>query len=73
MVQKEMMPIHFPGITKEQEAEIEARLQEFERDHEPDVVNGGAGYVPKIKNGDFIAAWAVNIVLGIYFFWAILA
>lgn len=73
MMEKVIMPINFPGITKEMEEELEARLEDFEKNHEDDVVHGGPGYVPKIRNMDFIIAWGINIVLGIYWLWAILS
>lgn len=72
-MEKTKMPIYFPGITPELEKEIDARLTEFEKEHENDIIHGGAGYVPKIKNMDFIVAWGINIVFGIYWLWAIMS
>jgi hypothetical protein len=72
-MKRERMPINFPGITKEMEQELEARLKYFEANHEDDVIHGGPGYVPKIRNIDFIVAWGINLVLGIYWLWAVMS
>lgn len=69
----ERMPVFVPGITTVQEIELEQRILDFEEKHEQDLVHGGPGYVPRIHNRDFIIAWAINIVIGVYYFWAILS
>ena len=55
---KLMCKIDIPGITKEQADDIEARIDEFERDHEQSAVNGGPGWVKKMSPQ--VAAWAIG-------------
>ena len=52
--------------------ELEARVKDFEKTHEPEASQGGAGYVPRIKKGDFICAGTVNAIIIIYFIVAVL-
>lgn len=66
------MAINYPGLTKEMQAELEIRLQEFEKDHLDDVIHGGPGYVPKIRKVDFAIAWSINIAIGIWYIAAVL-
>lgn len=73
MEESKRLPVYVSGITPEQQTELEKRISEFERDHEQDLILGGPGYVPKIHNSDFIIAWVINIVIGVYYFWAILS
>lgn len=61
------MPIYYPGLKKDQQEELEIRLQEFEMKHEANVVNGGSGYVKRIRKKDFIIAWTINIVILIWY------
>ena len=67
------MPVNLPGLSESLQAEIEERVSEFERDHEQDVIHGGAGYVGRIRSIDYGIVVVVNVILGIYYFWAILS
>ena len=73
MVERTRLPVCVPGITDEQEVELERRISEFEKEHEDDLIHGRGGYVPVIKNSDFIIAWVITLAIGVYYFWAILS
>lgn len=67
------MPVCLPGLNETLLAEVEERVSEFEREHEQDVIHGGPGYVDRIRSIDYIIVIAINAILGIYYFWAILS
>ncbi|MHC1586597.1 MAG: hypothetical protein ACXQTV_03530 [Candidatus Hecatellaceae archaeon] len=62
----EKMPIDLPGLTEEMRREIEERVSEFERLHEPEVARGGAGWVSRVKARDYIIALIVNLIIIVY-------
>jgi hypothetical protein len=72
MVENAKLPIHMPGLDASLLAEVEKRVEEFERDHEQDVIHGGAGYVDRIRKKDYVIAIVINAVLGVYWLWTIL-
>ena len=55
-----------PGVDESLAADIEARIAEFERDHEATVAAGGPGWVPRIRPSDYAVAIAVNLVITIW-------
>lgn len=63
-------PIELPGLTEELRADIEARITEFETQHEPDVLRGGAGWVPRVTRRDYAVAIAVN---ALFVIWLVIA
>ena len=72
MAENVKLPIHMPGLDAKLLAEVEERVEEFERDHEQDVIHGRAGYVDRIHARDYVIAVVINAVLGIYWLWSIL-
>lgn len=66
------LPVQIAGLDKKTAAEIEARISEFEREHEQDIIHGGAGYVDRIQKKDYMIAGTINLVLGIYWLWSVL-
>lgn len=66
------LPLHMPGLDAKLLAEVEERIEEFERDHEQDVIRGGNGYVERIRKKDYVIAIAINAVLGVYWLWSIM-
>jgi len=72
MFNKERLPLNMPGLDSQLLAEAEERIEEFERDHEQDVIHGGNGYVDRIQKKDYVIAIAINAVLGIYWVWSLL-
>lgn len=73
MENHEKLSVHMPGLDSNLLAEVEERIEEFERDHEQDVIHGGNGYVDRIQKNDYFIALAINAVLGIYWVWSILS
>jgi hypothetical protein len=66
------LPIDVKGLTPEMHEELEKRVLEFERDHEASVSQGGEGYVPLIRKGDFVFAGVFNAIIVVYFIIAVL-
>jgi hypothetical protein len=69
----EKMPLYMPGLDAKLLAEVEDRVEEFEREHEQDVLNGGNGYVDRIQPKDYMIAIAINAILGIYWVWSLVS
>lgn len=59
-------PIELPGLTEELRADIDARITEFEAQHEADVLRGGAGWVPRVTGRDYAIAIGVNALFAIW-------
>ncbi len=72
MLPVEKLPVDIGGLTPEMTAELEQRVCEFERDHEPSASKGGEGYVPLIRKGDYIFAGTINGIIVIYMIIAVL-
>ncbi len=66
------LPVDVSGLTPEMKAELEERILEFERDHEDSAKAGDAGYVEKIRKGDFMFAGIINVAIVIYMIIAVL-
>lgn len=73
MENNERLPVNMPGLDAVLLADVEERIEEFERDHERDVIHGGNGYVERIQSKDYAIAIAINVVLGIYWVWSLMA
>jgi hypothetical protein len=58
------------GVPTELVDEVEARVVEFEREHQASVDAEGPGWVPRIRSADYVIAAAVNVALIV---WLILA
>jgi hypothetical protein len=67
------LPIDVKGLTDEMRAELEERVQEFEREYEPVAASGGEGYVKKIQKKDFIIAGVINGAILVYWLIAVLS
>ncbi len=52
--------INLPGVPRELAEEIEARIEEFEREHEADVARGGPGWVPRVRPWDYALGGVVS-------------
>lgn len=55
--------VYVKGAPPELLADIEQRVTEFERDHEPSILADGPGAVPRIRRFDYVVAIAVNMGL----------
>lgn len=58
--------ISVPGVPQELLDEIEARIEEFEREHEPDVLQGGPGWVSRIRGRDYLLGGVVSAGLVVW-------
>ncbi|MCQ4635379.1 hypothetical protein NE619_01440 [Anaerovorax odorimutans] len=72
MLPVEQLPIDIKGITPEMRQELEERISDFEREHEPETSRGGEGYVPKIRKVDYIFAGVINGLILLYYIVAVL-
>ena len=72
MLPVEKLPIDYGGLTPEMREELEARVVEFERDHQASAAEGKEGYVPIIRKKDFIIAGTLNALIVIYLIVAVL-
>jgi hypothetical protein len=70
MVNSEKMKIDLPGIDNKMREQITQRVEEFELKHEPNIVNDGDGWIPRVKNIDYIIAITLNIFIVL---WLIIA
>lgn len=55
--------INLSGLSEELAQDVEERILEFEKKHEASLLNGGAGWVLKIRGIDYSIAIAVNAVI----------
>lgn len=55
--------VTLPGLDEELRADIEARIAEFEAEHQSDVIAGGPGWVPRLKASDYLWAVVVNVAI----------
>jgi hypothetical protein len=65
-VSKPPVPVSLPGIPESLLADIEQRVQDFEREHQSDVLRDGAGWVPRVRRFDYAIAVAANAVLVVW-------
>lgn len=72
MLPVEQLPIDIKGIDPEMRKALEERIVDFEKNHEPKTSKGGAGYVPKIRKGDYIFAGVINGAILLYYIIAVL-
>lgn len=72
MLPVEKLPMDLAGLSPEMREELEKRVCEFEEQHEAEASSGGAGYVDKIRKGDYAFAAIVNGIIVIYFIIAVL-
>ncbi len=55
--------VHISGPDVELAQVIEERISEFEREHEPDVLRDGPGWVPRIRKIDYVIAVTINAAI----------
>ncbi len=72
MLSAKQLPIDIKGLTPEMQQKLEQRICDFEKEHESEVSQGGAGYIPKITKKDYILAVLVNGIILIYYIVAVL-
>lgn len=57
--------INLHGIDEELCNSVEERISEFEREHEPDLLKGGTGWVTHIRKLDYAIAIFINLAITI--------
>lgn len=62
----EVQRLDMPGLDETLRRDLDGRICEFEESHQRDVVQGGAGWVPRIRPVDYAVAIAVNAVIVIW-------
>jgi len=60
------LEVDIPNIDPDLKAELESRIKEFEKFHELDALNGGNGWVERIKKSDFLTIGIANLI---WFIW----
>lgn len=55
--------VNLPGIPADLARDIDARIREFEREHQASVLADGPGWVPRIRGSDYALAVAVNALI----------
>jgi hypothetical protein len=55
--------VRIAGLDKELDWAIEERVSEFERKHEPDALQDGPGWIPRIRKIDYIIAIGINAAI----------
>jgi hypothetical protein len=63
MASADRLPVDLPGLDEDLRRDVEERIEEFERDHERDVLQDGAGWVPRVTGRDYAIAVAINAVV----------
>lgn len=67
------LEVDVPGISPEMKEQLEDLITEFEENHLDDVLNGGAGFVPRLRKIDIVIAVTINALIAIYYAWALLS
>lgn len=62
----EVPRVKLRGIPQDLRDDIEDRVIEFEREHQAEVLTGGAGWVPRVRALDYGIAVAVNVLIVIW-------
>lgn len=60
------LEIDVPGLDEEMRETISKITEEFESEHERDIVRDGPGWIPRIQPVDYIIGWAINIAIIIW-------
>ena len=60
------MEINLPGLDEKMREQITQRVEEFEEKHEPNIVNDGDGWIPRITKSDYIIAISINVLIIIW-------
>ena len=55
--------VQIPGLDDELALAIEERVSEFEQKHEPDLLQYGPGWVPRIRKIDYVIAIGINTAI----------
>jgi len=67
------LPVSVPGLSADMAVQLEELITEFEEDHQTDVLNGGDGFVPRLKKKDIIIGIGVNAAILIYYILALVS
>jgi hypothetical protein len=62
--------VDLPGLEEGIKGEIAERIAIFEKEHEPNVSQDGAGWVPRVTRADYVIGAVINIAIII---WLIIA
>ena len=62
--------VQIPGLDDELALAIEERVSEFQEKHEPNVLQDGPGWVPRIRKIDYMIGISINAAIII---WLIIA
>ncbi len=67
------LPVDVPGLSPDMCIALEDKITEFEENHLDSALNGGDGFVPRIRKGDVIFAAVINIGILLYYMWALIS
>lgn len=67
------LPVDVPGLSPDMCEALEAKIAEFEENHLDDALNGGDGFVPRIKKRDVAIACIINGIILLYYIWALVS
>ena len=55
--------VRIPGLDDKLALAIEERVSEFEQKHEPDLLQYGPGWVPRIRKIDYVIGISINAAI----------
>lgn len=58
--------VNFSGLNEELAHTIEERITQFELKHEPDLLSGGPGWVPRVRKLDYAIAIFINAAIALW-------
>lgn len=58
--------VQIPGLDDELALTIEERVSEFEQKHEPDLLQYGPGWVPRIRKIDYVIGIGINAAITLW-------
>ncbi len=67
------LPVSVPGLSPDMCDALEAKITEFEENHLDNAINGGDGFVPRLKKKDIAIASIVNGIILIYYIGALVS
>ncbi|SDP76300.1 hypothetical protein [Desulforhopalus singaporensis] len=71
MVEKVKSAFKVNGLDEDTHRELIERINYFENNHQGDVMNCGDGWVPRLKNSNYIFSGIINIFITMWLIWAL--
>lgn len=67
------LEVDVPGLSSEMTENLEELICEFEENHANDMLNGGDGFVPRLKKRDLVVGTVINGLILVYYIGALIS